>query len=115
MFTNMSKHILLLNKSNFKLFCYKIIAISSVFECKFNNAKLINSLSAAGKSISSLQKPDKIFLENTNLSFTLSPNNTDKGSLREAFFMNQLKNAVHEISLPLKGDFYIDDKYNLKL
>jgi predicted AAA+ superfamily ATPase len=80
-----------------------------------NNAKLINSLSAAGKSISTLQKPDKIFLENTNLSFALSPNNTDKGSLREAFFMNQLKNAGHEINLPLKGDFYIDDKHTFEI
>jgi predicted AAA+ superfamily ATPase len=80
-----------------------------------NNAKLINSLSAAGKSISTLQKPDKIFLENTNLSFALSPNNTDKGSLREAFFMNQLKNAGHEINLPLKGDFLVDDKFTFEI
>lgn len=36
-------------------------------------AKLINTLSTAGKSISILQKPDKIYLENTNLQFTLSP------------------------------------------
>ncbi|MBC6112329.1 ATP-binding protein [Pedobacter fastidiosus] len=80
-----------------------------------NNAKLINSLSAAGKSISTLQKPDKIFLENTNLSFALSPNNTDKGSLREAFFMNQLKNTGHEVSLPLKGDFLVDDKFTFEI
>ena len=80
-----------------------------------NNAKLINSLTAAGKSISTLQKPDKIFLENTNLSFALSPNNTDKGSLREAFFMNQLKNTGHEINLPLKGDFLVDDKYTFEI
>lgn len=80
-----------------------------------NDAKLINSLSAAGKSISTLQKPDKIFLENTNLSFALSPNNTDKGSLREAFFMNQLKNAQHEINLPLKGDFLVDDKFTFEI
>lgn len=80
-----------------------------------NDAKLINSLSAAGKSISTLQKPDKIFLENTNLSFALSPNNTDKGSLREAFFMNQLKNARHEINLPLKGDFLVDDKFTFEI
>ena len=80
-----------------------------------NKAKLINSLSAAGKSISILQKPDKIFLENTNLSFALSSNNTDKGSLREAFFMNQLKNAGNEINLPLKGDFYVNDKYTFEI
>ncbi len=80
-----------------------------------NNAKLINSLSAAGKSISILQKPDKIFLENTNLSFALSPNNTERGSLREAFFMNQLKNASHEINLPLKGDFFIDNQFTFEI
>lgn len=80
-----------------------------------NNAKLINSLSAAGKSISTLQKPDKIFLENTNLSFALSPNNTEKGSLREAFFMNQIKNSAYEISLPLKGDFFVDDKFTFEI
>ncbi|PWS29832.1 ATP-binding protein [Pedobacter paludis] len=80
-----------------------------------NKAKLINSPSAAGKSISTLQKPDKIFLENTNLSFALSPNNVDKGSLREAFFMNQVKNAQHEVCLPLKGDFFIDDKFTFEI
>ena len=80
-----------------------------------DNARLINTLTAAGKSISTLQKPDKIFLENTNLLFALSPNNTDKGSLREAFFMSQLKNAGHEINLPLKGDFYVDDKYTFEI
>ncbi|MCX2584901.1 ATP-binding protein [Pedobacter sp. MR22-3] len=80
-----------------------------------HNAKLINTLSAAGKSISTLQKPDKIFLENTNLSFALSPNNTEKGSLREAFFMNQLTNAGHAINLPLKGDFYINDQFTFEI
>ncbi|OWK71898.1 hypothetical protein CBW18_05370 [Pedobacter sp. AJM] len=79
------------------------------------NAKLINTLSAAGKSISTLQKPDKIFLENTNLSFALSPNNTEKGSLREAFFMNQLTNAGHAINLPLKGDFYVNDQFTFEI
>ncbi len=74
------------------------------------SGRLINSLSASGKSISILQKPDKIFLENTNLNYALTPDHIDKGAIREAFFMNQLKNEGHEISLPLKGDFYIDEK-----
>jgi predicted AAA+ superfamily ATPase len=79
------------------------------------NACLINSLSAAGRSISILQKPDKIYLENTNLLYALSPDNVDKGALREAFFMNQLSNSKHEIGLPLKGDFFIDDKYTFEI
>lgn len=80
-----------------------------------DNARLINSLSASGRSISILQKPDKIFLENTNLLYALSQDNVDKGALREAFFMNQLNNTRHEISLPLKGDFFIDDKYTFEI
>lgn len=79
------------------------------------SARLINSLSAAGRSISTLQKPDKIYLENTNLLYALSPDNVDKGALREAFFMNQLSNTRHEIGLPLKGDFLIDDKYTFEI
>lgn len=80
-----------------------------------NNARLINSLAANGKSISILQKPDKIFLENTNLLFALAPENVDTGSLRESFFMNQLSNTGHNISLPLKGDFLIDDTYTFEV
>ena len=73
------------------------------------SGRLINALAASGKSISTLQKPGKIFLENTNLLYALTPDAIDKGAMREAFFMNQLKNNGHEISLPLKGDFYIND------
>lgn len=80
-----------------------------------NNARLINSLSANGKSISILQKPDKIFLENTNLLYALAPENIDTGSLRESFFMNQLNNTKHSISLPLKGDFFVDDTYTFEV
>jgi len=80
-----------------------------------NNARLINSLAANGKSISILQKPDKIFLENTNLLFALAPENVDTGSLRESFFMNQLSNTEHNISLPLKGDFLVDDTYTFEV
>lgn len=78
-------------------------------------AKLINSLSAAGNSTSILQKPDKIFLENTNLLFALSPENVDKGTLRETFFMNQLRQTRHELKLPQNGDFLVDDKYTFEI
>ena len=36
---------------------------------QLKDAKLLNTLSSEGKGISTLQKPDKIFLENTNLAF----------------------------------------------
>ncbi|WP_256009532.1 ATP-binding protein [Desertivirga xinjiangensis] len=78
-------------------------------------ARLINTLSAAGRSTSILQKPDKVFLENTNLSYALTPENADRGTIREAFFMGQLKNSKHDIKLPSKGDFLVDDKYTFEI
>lgn len=78
-------------------------------------ARLMNSLSAAGKSISILQKPDKIYLENPNLQYALAPSNVDKGSLRETFFLNQLRNAGYLVSLPVKGDFLVEEKWTIEV
>src|SRR5690606_38993889 len=77
-------------------------------------ARLIQLLNVAGKSTSTLQKPDKIFLENTSLLMALVPDNANKGSLREAFFLNQVRHAGHHVSLPQSGDFLVDDKYTFE-
>ena len=76
--------------------------------------RLINSLTSVGKSISVLQKPDKIYLNNTNLAYALAPEKTDTGSTRETFFLNQLL-VNHAVSLPTKGDFYVDDRYTFEV
>jgi hypothetical protein len=62
------------------------------------------------KGISRLQKPNKIYLENTNLMYTLASENPDKGNLRETFFLNQLK-YHHRAELSDKTDFLIDGEY----
>ena len=80
-----------------------------------DKARLINSLTAAGKSISTLQKPDKIYLENTNLHYALAPQTVDKGTLRESFIMNQLVNAKYRVALPPEGDFQINDQYTVEV
>jgi predicted AAA+ superfamily ATPase len=41
---------------------------------QLKDARLLNTLSQEGKGVSTLQKPDKIFLENTNLAFALKEN-----------------------------------------
>ncbi|MBK7697074.1 MAG: ATP-binding protein [Saprospiraceae bacterium] len=48
-------------------------------------AKLISLLQPAGKSVASLQKPEKIYLNNTNLLYALAEKQVDKGNLRETF------------------------------
>jgi uncharacterized protein len=71
---------------------------------QLRDARLLNILSAAGKGVSRLQKPDKIFLENTNLAYAINPS-PDKGNLRETFLLNQLTNTGAEIFAPVEGDF----------
>jgi predicted AAA+ superfamily ATPase len=73
-------------------------------------ARLIRLLYSSGISISVLQKPEKIYLDNTNLAFALSQQQPDKGNLRETFFLNQVS-AYHSVSYPPKGDFMADDNF----
>jgi predicted AAA+ superfamily ATPase len=75
------------------------------------DTKLLNKIYANSHGISLLQKPDKLFLENTNLSFALKNNNNpDIGNLRETFFLNQLQQN-HLVTYPKKGDFLVDEQY----
>jgi len=60
--------------------------------------------------VSKLQKPDKIFLENTNLAYMLAEKNTNLGNLRECYFFNQL-DFRHKVEYSEQGDFLIDREY----
>lgn len=74
---------------------------------QLRDAKLLNTLNSEGKGVSTLQKPDKIFLENTNLAFALK-DNPDIGNVRETFVLNQLLNSGLKVSSPSEGDFKVD-------
>jgi uncharacterized protein len=77
-------------------------------------ARLIHALYPAGISVSILQKPEKIFLHNTNIAFAISPQQVDSGSLRETFALSQLR-PYHELALPKQGDFWVDSRYTLEV
>lgn len=64
--------------------------------------------------ITRLQKPDKIYLENTNLMYALGTKNVDTGTLRETFFANQVK-YLHRLTMSDQSDFLIDDKYTIEV
>lgn len=77
------------------------------------DAKLIESLFKDLKGVSSLQKPDKIFLENTNLMYLYQGKNVDEGNVRETFLLNQLAyNQTVEFSEV--SDFFVNDKYTIE-
>jgi predicted AAA+ superfamily ATPase len=75
---------------------------------------LIHTLYRESSGITRFQKPEKIFLENTNLAFTFPIPKPDKGRLRETFFMNQLS-FNHKVTLPPKGDFLVDGKHSFEV
>jgi len=76
-------------------------------------AKLVNLLITKGKGVSTLQKPDKLFLENPNWNYSLR-NEANIGNIRETFLLSQLLNANFNPKLPENGDFYIE-KYDLTI
>jgi predicted AAA+ superfamily ATPase len=76
------------------------------------NAILLLSKEATG--MRQLLKPDKIFLQNTNYAYALSPDNANIGNMRETFFFNQM-NVKHKVTYTPKTDFGIDDKYSFEI
>jgi predicted AAA+ superfamily ATPase len=71
---------------------------------------LANNLFKDSGGMSKLQKPSKIFLENSNLMYALAPEHTNIGNVRETFFTNQLT-YHHKINYSEKADFLINEKY----
>lgn len=75
-----------------------------------NKAELIHTVVKKNKSVSILSKPDKIWLHNTNLSYAISNNQPDTGNIRETYFLQHVS-VNHEVSLPPKGDFVINQTH----
>lgn len=61
-----------------------------------------------------LQKPTKIYLENTNLMYVLSPKHMNLGNVRETFFANQV-GYLHQLTYHEKTDFMVDQSYAFEI
>lgn len=79
-----------------------------------NRADLVIELFKPTKGIGALTKPEKLYLNNTNLLYALGKQNTEVGTLRETFFANQVKNN-YDIHLAEKGDFLVDRKFTFEI
>ena len=64
-------------------------------------------MSSSSKGLSKLEKPQKIYLDNSNLLYITEAN---IGTVRETFFLNMVS-SKHDVTYPKKGDFLVDDKY----
>jgi predicted AAA+ superfamily ATPase len=77
-------------------------------------AGLVNELYKDTSGIGVLTKPEKLYLNNSNLMYVLAKENTNVGNVRETFFLNQFK-GLHEINLSEKADFVIDKTFTFEI
>lgn len=79
-----------------------------------DDAGIIKLLMANGSLIKNMDKPEKIYMANTNI---MNIANRDKGNMRETFFFNQLScyysilSNNYGVYANKKGDFICEEKY----
>lgn len=79
------------------------------------DSDVILSVSKKGRGFSELEKPEKIYLNNTNLVHALAESDrVDIGNLRETFFVNIIS-SFYKIQAIEKADFLADDKYTFEV
>ena len=77
-------------------------------------AQLVGLLQQDVSGLKTLSKPEKIYLDNSNLSFALETEKPDVGNIRETFFYNQMK-TVSKVISGGKPDFKINNKYSIEI
>ena len=77
-------------------------------------AKIITMLYPAGNSNAILQKPEKIYLNNTTLLSALAEEQANIGSIRETFFLSQMQ-TLYKVQFPQQGDFIVLGKYTFEV
>ena len=74
---------------------------------------IFSSLRVKTKGDSVFSKPQKLYLNNPNLSFIYCQSN-EIGTIREQFFLNMLSQG-HDVSYPKAGDFFVDEIYTFEI
>ncbi|MDQ7085642.1 MAG: hypothetical protein Q9M36_12345 [Sulfurovum sp.] len=74
---------------------------------------IFSSVKSKAKGDTVFTKPQKLYLNNPNLTFSYCQSN-EIGTIREQFFLNMLSEN-HTISYPKVGDFYCEDKYTFEI
>jgi len=73
------------------------------------DAELILLINQATKGLKKINKPAKIYLNNSNLIYAYCQDQKI-GTIRESFFANQLS-AKYQINISSVGDFLVDNRY----
>jgi len=73
-------------------------------------AQIVKWIGKDAQGINYLNKPEKLYLQNTNLIYALAQSLTNQGNVGETFFLNQLM-VGNTVTYPDKGDFLVNDKF----
>lgn len=77
-------------------------------------ANITRNLYKDAKGITQMQKPDKIYLENSNLQYAFAPIHANMGNARETFFINQV-NYKHIVEYAPESDFLVDHTFTFEV
>jgi len=77
-------------------------------------AEVVSTLTQKAKGNKILHKPNKIYPGNTNYYYSFLSQPEMTGTVREIFFQTQLQ-VKHQVQLPPKGDFLVDNKYTFEI
>lgn len=75
-----------------------------------SKAGVLKLLYSEQHKLSSLAKPEKLFLQHPNYYYALSSKNRNKGSIRETFFVNQLS-VANQVETSEIGDFKVNNEF----
>ena len=78
-------------------------------------AQLVRNLRSSAHGVSLMNKPDKIYLNNTNLIYALADGKPEKGNIRETLFYAHIQDAGLSVSYPKAGDFLVQEKYTFEV
>ncbi|MBQ3777652.1 MAG: hypothetical protein II835_06135 [Fibrobacter sp.] len=79
------------------------------------DAKVLNLLYSGTKKVGKLSKPDKVYLENSNIMYALAPTKVEIGTLREVFAVGSLSQSHIVEYGKTQGDFKIDGRYTFEI
>ncbi|HIP27621.1 MAG TPA: ATP-binding protein [Sulfurovum sp.] len=95
----------------------RVVGVSKVTLYKYieylHRAELLHHVTHEGKRFKNMQKPDKLYLANTNLCDALCMD-SDIGTRREIFFVNQVSYGASVYYVD-KGDFLVAEKYTVEV
>lgn len=75
---------------------------------------ILNLLHSPSSTDSHMAKPEKVYIHHPNLTYAITRQNPEIGTVRESFFYNQVNN-MYPVQSSAHGDFLVDGLYTFEI